>query len=120
MGEREKNIDLSFHLCVHSWVDFRTCPALTRDRTRNRGLSGWCSDLRSSQARPAGDFFQPEWPGEVPCEQSLDSVRQAGLRLYFRIFCLPTAPLIVCATFWKLSYPKATLGDDMEMTVELG
>ena len=43
-GEREKNINLLFHLCVH-WL-LLGC-ALTRDRTHNLGLSGCHSNQLS-------------------------------------------------------------------------
>ena len=48
-GERERNIDLLFHLLMHSLGDSRR--ALTRDRTHNLGMSRQCSNQRGYQAR---------------------------------------------------------------------
>ena len=44
-----RNIDLFFHLVVHSLVD--SLCALTENRTCNRGIWGWRSNQLSCQAR---------------------------------------------------------------------
>ena len=51
-GERERDIDLLFHLLMHSSVDSCMCP----DQTRNLGILGRCSNQVSYPARVRSHF----------------------------------------------------------------
>ena len=70
-GKKERNIDLSFHVFMHSLVDSCLCP--DGDRTRNLGTWQWCPNRPSSPVRHLETLFL-RWP-----QQNLNP-RRCGLQ----------------------------------------